>query len=133
MNNTSFVLVDFGNGVFDIEEIVYELRLKNLGLIIAHIERYRYVSIEDIHAIKKMGGIIQVNAKHLLNKGSKPSQKRALKLLKEDLIDIVASDIHNHDDAMDFVKAYQFVKKKKDQATADKLFDANPKKVLGIK
>lgn len=132
INDTAFVLLDFGQGVFDIEEIIYELKLKSLNVIVAHSERYRYISLDAIKSLKKMGGIIQVNAKHFLKKGSRFSQKRALKLLKADLIDIVSSDIHTLDNVLDMKKAYQFVTKKTNKAYADKLFLENPKKVLGI-
>ncbi|MFW6299098.1 MAG: tyrosine-protein phosphatase [Bacillota bacterium] len=132
MNNTHYVLIDFGMRKAEIEEVVYTLKMKGYQTVVAHPERYRYMNIEAWKKVRNEGGLLQVSAAHLIKEGSKRSQKMAMELFKEDMIDLVASDIHHPDYAKSMVKAYKFVKKKKDKATADRLFDTTPKKVLGI-
>ena len=117
----------------NITEVIYELRLKDYRVIIAHAERYAYVSLDDIRQFRKEGALIQVNAKHFLKQGSKEAQKLTMKLLKHDLIDIVASDMHQKENLMDLKKAYAFVIKKKNEETATRLFSTTPRRVLGIR
>jgi len=133
LNDTRFVLLDFGMREADIADVVYEMMIKGYRVIIAHVERYAYVSFEDIKRYRKEGALIQVNAKHLLKKGSKEAQKMALKLLKHDLIDIVASDMHHKENLTDFKEAYALVTKKKNKETAEKLFASTPRLVIGIR
>ncbi len=132
LNQTPYMLIDFGQGVFDIEEAIYELKIKGYQILIAHVERYHYLSLDDIIALKKQGARMQVNAKHILKQGSKASNKRALKLLKEDLIDVIASDIHAFEQADLLPQAFEVVKRKAGLAKAKQLFIKNPEKILGI-
>jgi tyrosine-protein phosphatase YwqE len=130
MNHSSFVLIDFGMRKVDIEEILYELKIKGYKVIIAHPERYFYTSYEDLVRLKKQGAYFQVSAPHLIKEGSKEAQKKALRLLKEDLIDFIGSDSHGLSTVDAMEKAYKMVAKKKDEATAKKLFYDNAYKYL---
>jgi len=133
INQKGFVLIDFSARIADIEEIVYELSVYHYKVIVAHAERYDYMKIKDWKKVKKMGGIIQVNANKVIKNGNaKTSYKRAQKLLKEDLVDVIASDIHSISEVGVLKKAYDHVAKKKGMAYAQKLFVDNPKAIIGI-
>lgn len=132
LNGSNYVLIDFGMRKAEIEEIAYTLKMKGYHTVVAHPERYRYMDLSAWKRVRKEGALLQVSASHLIKEGSKRSQKVALEFLKEDMIDLVASDIHSPMDAHAMAKAYKFVKKKKDEATAERLFVTVPKKVLGI-
>lgn len=132
LNGTRHVLIDFGMRKAQIDEIVYTLRVKGYETVVAHPERYRYMTLRDWRRVRREGGLLQVSASHLIKEGSKSSQKMACDLLKEDLIDLVASDIHSARYTHVMKKAYTHVKKRKDKKTADRLFIETPKKVLGI-
>ena len=63
LNNTKYVLVDFGMKKCDIDDYCYELIVKGYKPIIAHPERYRYISdIKEYKKWKKTGALIQINA-----------------------------------------------------------------------
>ncbi len=132
LNGTEYVLVDFGMREARIDEIVYTLNMKGYKTVIAHPERYHYMSLNDWKRVKKEGGILQVVAKHFLKGGGKKSQKMALTLLKENMVDLIASDIHAIKHIHTMKKAYKFIAKKKDEALARKLFIENPKRILGL-
>lgn len=132
LNGTEYVLVDFGMRNAQIDEIVYTLNMKGYKTVIAHPERYAYMNLKEWKRVRKEGGLLQVSASHLIKEGSKRAQKLAQELLKEDMIDLVASDIHKEDKVHAMKKAYKHVKKKKDKATADRLFVQTPKRVLGL-
>ena len=131
-NGSSYVLVDFGMREARIDEIVYTLKMKGYNTVVAHAERYHYMTLNDWKRVKKEGAVIQVNARHFLKGGGKRSQKMALTLLKENMIDLIASDIHAIKHIHSMKKAYKFIAKKKSEALANKLFVENPKRILGL-
>ena len=72
LNNTKYVLVEFSTRMeTDIASIIYDLNIRGYKPIVAHIERYRYLKLEDYDDIKAQGALIQVNTKSFLNKGYK--------------------------------------------------------------
>ena len=119
LNNTKYVLVEFSTRMeTDIASIIYDLNIRGYKPIVAHIERYRYLKLEDYDDIKAQGALIQVNTKSFLNKGYKKQLKY---LLKNHLIDFIASDCHNENRDIDFSEVKKLISKKyKDQF--DKLF-----------
>lgn len=112
LNGTNKVLVEFSTTLpTDIAgDVVYELKLAGYTPIIAHIERYGYLTDEDYFSIKDNGGLIQINAGSVAYKNY---LKRLKFLLKNDLVDFVASDCHDTKDRnVDFTAIKKLVKKK---------------------
>ncbi len=111
MDDTKYVLVEFSTRTeTDVCEVVYELVREGYTPIVAHIERYPYLTKGDYHEIKDNGGLIQVNAGAFKSFGTRRKMKY---LLKNDLIDFVASDCHSVDRRnVDFSHAIKFMKKK---------------------
>ena len=132
LNDSRVVLLDFGMKQADIEEVCYELSLRDYTVIVAHPERYFYITMEAIRRLKKQGVLMQVSAPHLIKRGSKDAQKIARKMLKEGLIDFVASDAHRAKGMPGDVmkKAYQYVQKKAGTVQAERLFSENAKSWL---
>ena len=115
INNSKYVLVEFSTRTeTNIADIVYEIVLKGYKPIIAHIERYPYLTLENYLAIKNNGGLIQINASSYEDKYFK---KKTKILLKNKLVDFVASDCHNTKTRnVDFSNIKKVVEKKyKDQ------------------
>jgi protein-tyrosine phosphatase len=130
INGTNYVLLEFYYGrEYDIVDAVFELSLRGYKAVIAHFERYSYATISDAESIKKMGGLIQVNASSIVGKDGFDLKKRAKGLFEEGLVDFVASDIHsNRTNYM--AKAYKLVSKKYGNELADKVFTENAKEIL---
>lgn len=131
LNGTRYVLAEFDfYEKTDVADAVYELSVKGYKPIVCHVERYTYLTISDVKAIKECGGEIQVNADSIINKNLKGDHKRAKAVLKEGLCDYVASDMH-YGRVNCMAKAYGFVCKKYGKDTADKLFTLNARKIIG--
>ncbi len=130
MNNTKYVLIEFSSyNSDDMEQIVYELNLKGFIPIVAHIERYCNVSIDDAIDVKDAGGLIQINASSLFGKDKKYFKKKVKALLRENLVDFVASDVH--EDRINHMKeAYLYVSKKCGKEYANLIFNENAKKII---
>lgn len=99
LNNTAFVLVEFD---YMSERSYIRNALKDiLGLgfqpILAHVERYPSLMGNDYKEIKEFRRMhirIQVNASSVCGNAGKVVQKHVKRMLKEELVDFVATDAH---------------------------------------
>jgi protein-tyrosine phosphatase len=132
LGNSKYVLIDFTMRETDVSEVIYTLKQMGYHTIVAHPERMRYVSYNDLVLLKEEGAIFQVSAKHLLPYRMSKSSRLAKRLLKHHLIDIIASDCHEIDDLDHLKKSYDYVYKKVGHELAEKWYVDNPKKILGI-
>jgi len=132
MNNTKYVLIDFGMKKCNIDEYCYELIVKGYKPIIAHPERYRYITdINEYRKWKKTGALIQINANNIFNSNSSQTKKMARLACKNRLVDFIASDAHKDPKRFEYLqKAYLYGLKKSDKENIDKLFFSNSKKII---
>ena len=79
--------------------------------------------------IKALGGYIQVNADSICGKYKRYLIRKVKALFEEDLVDFVASDIHQMRNPH-MEKAYSFVSKKYGEKTAEKVFRLNAEKII---
>lgn len=93
LNNTKYVLLEYSMSSMpkNIFENIYNLTVHGYKPIIAHIERYKWMTVNIASELKDEGCLLQVNASSFGNLGKMLFCK---KLLKNGLIDIVASDAH---------------------------------------
>lgn len=73
----------------------FNLLKKGYQVIVAHVERYNYLSLNDINELKQMGAILQVNTSSVLKTGHRMHVKKGLEYIKKNLIDLVSTDAHN--------------------------------------
>lgn len=127
INNSMYYLLEFNvTKETDISEIAYTINKMGVNIIIAHIERYlSYISINDVKELRDLGCLIQVNAESLVGFVNFKTKRFSRMLLKNDLIDFIASDKHiNRVNYM--AKCQKYVLKKKGQEISDLLFVKNP-------
>ena len=134
LNDTKYILVDFGMQKCRIDDYCYELVVKGYTPIIAHPERYRYVTdISDYKKWRSTGALIQVNAGSFYSAKDSQTKKMAKLALKHKLIDFIASDTHMNGKRFYYLKKiHQYVISKYGNKYADKVFIDNPKR-LGVK
>lgn len=130
INGGKHVLIEFSyDSKWDITEVVYDLTIMGYTPIIAHIERYVNYDISVATEVKDLGGLIQVNAESLVGKQKRAFGKKVKRMLKEGLVDFIASDYHFNRENL-LAKAQAFVKKKYGEEIAQKVFIENAKKVI---
>lgn len=97
LNNTNKVLLEFSftREPEDVIDVIYNFSINGYEVIIAHIERYDWITIDKVRALKNEGALIQVNSNAVIGKTSWHEKRFVRKLLIHDLVDIVASDIHS--------------------------------------
>lgn len=98
LNHTRAILVEFSFDAryLDIKNAI--LALQSIGYlpILAHIERYpSLVPIDRVEELVDMGVKIQVNADSVTGKNGWRLKKQMLRLMREDLVDLVATDTHD--------------------------------------
>jgi protein-tyrosine phosphatase len=125
LGDSKFVLIEFNPSEEDedIAEAVHNMKALGYKAIVAHTERYEYLNkIENYRLMKKMGAYIQINAASVVGKSGSSTQKLVFKLIKEKLVDFVASDMHVFR-VNDLAEAYKTIVKKFNLETADHLFN----------
>lgn len=95
MNQTPYVLTEFWDA--SLEEVkMCTNRLMEAGYrpILAHIERYHQLPVEDFHELRDLGCLLQINAYSLGENVSQITRSRARALVDSHLVDVLGSDAH---------------------------------------
>ncbi len=130
INDGKYILIEFDYDIKrDVTEVVYELVRMGYTPIIAHIERYYNYDVSLAFEVRELGGLIQVNAESLVGKQKRVFGRKVKKLLKEDLVDFIASDVHFSRENF-LLKAYALVAKKYGKDRAQKIFIDNARKII---
>jgi protein-tyrosine phosphatase len=129
---SKYLLVEFSPTIeTPIEEVVYDLAHSGFIPIVAHVERYGYLKFEDYFKIKQAGGLLQVNADSAIGFDKKKRDKLILQMLKEELVDFIATDTHNMDYRQPILKeAFNILKHKIDITYLNEIFYTNALKII---
>ncbi len=138
LNNSRYLLIELPmfNKLKDIEEMVFDLMINNIVPIIAHPERYSYVqsNIKYLESLKKMGVLFQANYGSLIGQYGRKCQSTVKKLLKNNYITFMGTDIHHLNYSVNLEKSIKKLKKivKNDQIV-ENITKNNIKKVIANK
>ena len=93
----NYVLVEmsFISKPIGLYEILYEIKVNDYIPILAHPERYLFLTMDNMYKIKKFGCLFQANLLSATGYYGKSVRINLDRLLKRGLIDFVGSDIHN--------------------------------------
>ncbi len=135
LNNSEHVLLEFSGS--DTAEYI-RLKTKEvvkLGYrpILAHIERYPALinNLILIEMLRELGAAIQVNADSVLGEGSALEKKFCHKLLKREMVDFVASDVHNMTTRRSNIgRAADLIEEKYGRVYAERIFIKNPEQLF---
>lgn len=134
MNDTRYVLIEFGVGVefSSVQRAVQELRYAGYFPIIAHVERYkRLKDWKMLQELIDMGAYMQVNASTLLGKYGFFTQRRMLHFLKRDLIHFIATDAHDSRERKPKMKeCVEYLKKQLGEEKVRQILEENPMRML---
>ena len=97
LNNTNRVLLEFSftREPEDLLDILYNFSINGYEVIIAHVERYEWISYDKVVALINEGAKIQINSNSYLGLTTWKEKRFVKKLLKKGLVDYVASDTHS--------------------------------------
>ncbi|MBQ1793263.1 MAG: hypothetical protein II006_01245 [Peptostreptococcaceae bacterium] len=135
MNNSKYILMEFSpiNFPKNIEDVIYEIKIRGYIPIIAHAERYKQVQ-EDVNIVLdciKEGALIQVNASSILGKNGEKVEDTSKKLLDNNMVHFVATDAHSSNRRRPLIKdSYNYILKNYGKEVSEKLFIENPTSVI---
>lgn len=138
MCDSRYVLVEFMPGVTcrELKDGIHNVSLSGKIPIIAHVERYQAV-MDDIYFIddlKELGACIQVNAGSVVGDLGRNIKKNIKLLMKEELIDFVATDCHSDGHRAPYLeKCARYISRKFDEDYMEKLLIKNPQKIIDNK
>ncbi|MCH8330339.1 MAG: capsular biosynthesis protein [Bacteroidetes bacterium] len=90
--------MSFMNKPPNLGEMVFKLKTQGYKPILAHPERYPYLydrTLERFEEIRDLGVLLQINLMSLNGTYSIPARDFARKLIDNEMVDLVGSDIHN--------------------------------------
>ncbi len=96
LKDTNFILLefDFYKEPVSISELMYNIRINGFVPIIAHVERYEWLTRKMLEKMIVEGALIQVNGGALINRDNRYYHKRAKKYVKGHYVNYIASDVH---------------------------------------
>jgi protein-tyrosine phosphatase len=80
---------------FQLKDFVFKITTDGYKPVLAHPERYEYMTLEKAEDLRDRGVLFQINIMSLLGHYSKPIQTMAYKLIDKGCIDFLGSDCHN--------------------------------------
>ncbi len=116
------------------DEPLYELEVKGLTPVIAHVERYfsKHLDLDLIQRWHDAGYVIQINRTSINGNHGKIAKENAFKILDAGLAHVVASDTHRASGTRveKLSDAWQILADRYGEANADLLLSDNPKAIL---
>lgn len=88
----------------NMEDLICDIRKKRYDPILAHPERYQYMSTKDYRKWKDMGVLLQLNLPSLVGAYGYEVMKKAEWLLKENMYDYFGTDTHSMNQVNYFLK-----------------------------
>jgi len=94
-NNQMLIETSFLSAPPNFGDIIFKLQLAGYKLILAHPERYGFMTFEDLQSYKTRSLCFQLNLLSLLGYYGTPAKAMAEKLIENNMVDYVATDCHN--------------------------------------
>ena len=104
----------------DIDNLIYDIKLKGYTPVLAHPERYLYwhSDFKKYQELKEMGTLFQINLNSIVGYYNKSIKNIAEQLIKDSLVDFIGSDTHH-------ITHLKSLKKSLNQTLYKKIFKYN--------
>jgi len=109
-----YILIElsFFQAPLNLDEIIFELQIKGYKIILAHPERYTYWhnNWEEYKKLKNKEVFLQINMSSLSDYYGFPCRKIAERMLKENMVEFLGSDVHNFIYLQDIMDKVRFLR-----------------------
>jgi tyrosine-protein phosphatase YwqE len=89
------------------KEFIFAMTMQGYKPILAHPERYQYMSIEKAEDFRNRGVLLQINLLSLIGAYGPIIQRLAEKMISKGLVDVLGTDCHHLDHAQLLRKAFR--------------------------
>lgn len=86
---------NFLNEPYQLNDFIFQVITQGYKPILAHPERYAYMTMEKAEELRDRGALLQINIPSILGYYSKPIQRLAIKFIEQGWVDLLGSDCHN--------------------------------------
>jgi tyrosine-protein phosphatase YwqE len=86
---------NFFSEPYILNDFIFSALTKEYKPVLAHPERYQYMTMQKAEELKDRGVLLQVNIPSIVGYYGKPVEKMAVKLIEAGLVDLLGSDCHN--------------------------------------
>ncbi|HEU4955815.1 MAG TPA: CpsB/CapC family capsule biosynthesis tyrosine phosphatase [Gemmatimonadales bacterium] len=136
-----YLLVEFG---FDLqgthEDVVQEAVAGGRGIVVAHVERYRYLPgvepLEQMRRWRELGALLQVNAGSFngyYDRSNPGAERLAWAMVEERLVDIVSTDHHGSRRAgVSLLEAFEALAARGERELAERVLAGAPDQVARV-
>ena len=134
LNQSRYILIEFS---FDEDpdfatDLLRRVRAVGAKPVVAHVERYEFVqdNPQIVYQWRKRGYVIQVNKGSFLGRFGRNAQETAYRLLRHNLVSVVASDAHSPFRRTPYLlDAYEELCAEYTKKNCDVLFQYNPARI----
>lgn len=136
LNNSKYLLMELpmNNEISNLNNIIFELLSNDIIPIIAHPERYSYIqkNIKNAEELVNQGALLQINYGSIIGIYGKNAKKTTKKLLKNNLVSLLGTDIHhpNSETYTNMDKIRKKLTKIVGEQKINELMIKNPSKIL---
>ena len=93
----NFILVEFSfvSKPIKLKEIIFDLQVNGYTVVLAHPERYSYLSVRDLLLLNERGVLLQINLLSIIGYYSKSVKNKLKRIIDHNLVSFVGTDCHN--------------------------------------
>lgn len=99
INNKNYILLELPHELLppNLESFIFDLKVMGITPIITHVERTLWIKrkFEELKKLIQKGALLQITAMSITGEFGRSAQQWSEKLLKENLVHIIASDGHS--------------------------------------
>lgn len=132
--DSQYILLEFEPGVAyqTLYQALREIAMSPYFPVLAHIERYRCLREQDrVDELHQLGVMLQMNYAHINGKVFDTDAKWCRKMLKQGLVDILSTDMHDTGErGVRMEQAFAWMKKNLDEEYLEELTSLNAKAIL---
>jgi protein-tyrosine phosphatase len=135
LNGSGYLLIEFPHFVIppSMNDFIFNLKQRGMTPILTHPERHLLLSknLTVLRSLRSSGSMIQITAQSITGGFGRDITKASIAMLKEGLVDFVASDAHDsRKRPPQLSAAYREVEALFGGETARRLFSLNQKEIL---
>ena len=94
LGNYIFLELPFDTKIYNLDKIIYELQTNDINIILVHPERYAYLSKDDYQKLLDSDVIFQSNYESIIGKYGFGAKKKVKYLLENNMVTLLATDVH---------------------------------------
>jgi protein-tyrosine phosphatase len=135
LGSSNYLLVELPTYTLppNLQNLFFNLKRKGIEPVITHPERHMVLmgSLKKLRELKETGAFVQITAMSITGGFGREVRRSSLAMLEKGLVDFVATDAHDTKRRPPVLsKAYEEVRKRFGDRTADRIFITNPGIVL---